>query len=311
MSDPDDSKKLGNTPDGNSLWWFLLLLIDEPKRWKGIAILTGIVTAIVAIPVLTAIYVMRPERIEIPIGYGTIILKRGNTQNALFLLSSNGRNEDTPWVETGIAVKKGDLVKITANGRIHTSIKKLIAHTQTLEIDERSWVSPKGSESKQDLSLLSKTNKRKLLPDKDGAYYGYGMLLAAIKPSTGQIKTENIAPFDKDREYIEFTANTNGELVLTVNDIWLNKEDKDIYAPPLNKEENFKYYRQIAYSEAALKGENVNYWSKETERKKIEEQHQKRLKKWELIVANNNWNVWYDDNLGAFSVSITVNPETK
>ena len=57
MSDPDASKKLGNTPDCNTLWGFLFLLITTKQGWLGI---TGIV-AIVTAAVLIAIQVMRPD----------------------------------------------------------------------------------------------------------------------------------------------------------------------------------------------------------------------------------------------------------
>jgi hypothetical protein len=60
-----------------------------------------------------------------------------------------------------------------------------------------------------------------------------------------------------------------------------------------------------------LKGEDFNSWSKAIEIQKVNEQCQKRLKDWEAIRTNNNWNAWYEDNVGFFSVSITVNPETK
>jgi hypothetical protein len=63
----------------------------------------------------------------------------------------------------------------------------------------------------------------------------------------------------------------------------------------------------LAQYDAAFKDEDFNSWSKETERQKADEQYQKRLKGWDTIVHNDNWNIWYDDNFGAFSVSITVN----
>lgn len=52
--------------------------------------------AILAVAVLGTIYFMRPEEIEISTGSGSITLKRGSTQNALFSLSPNGGNENTP-----------------------------------------------------------------------------------------------------------------------------------------------------------------------------------------------------------------------
>jgi hypothetical protein len=291
-------------PDPNTLWGFLFLLITTPRGWLGISGVAAIVTA----AVLIAIQVINPEKIEISTGSGTIALKRGSTQNALFLLSPNGEDENTPedkntpWVGTEIEVKKGDVIKITASGRVHTSLLRLTAATLTPEVDEQSWSGPEGLNRSLEPSFPHIFDKQKLLPDKDGANYGFGMLLAAVRGSKQQIKEDDIEPIGENGE---LKANIDGELVLTVNDIWLDKEDKDTYALPFN--ENFKYYQQLAYYQAALKGEDFDSWSKETKREKAEEQHQKRLKSWDAIADNNNWNVWYDNNIGAFSVSITVN----
>jgi hypothetical protein len=64
------------------------------------------------------------NRIEINTGLGTLIIKSGNTQNAIFLLNPAGE-KGTPWVGTGIKVKKGDKLKTSATGKIHLALKSL------------------------------------------------------------------------------------------------------------------------------------------------------------------------------------------
>jgi hypothetical protein len=301
---PEESNQNQHSFDetnGSTLWDFLRFLITNKQ---GQRVITGM-AAILAVAVLGTVCIMRPEKIEISTSSGTIALKRGSTQNALFLLSPNGGNKDTPWVETGIEVKKGDVIKITASGRVHTSITRLVAATWTSEVDEQSWTDPEGLKLTDNPNFPPAFDKQKLLPDKNGAFYGFGMLLAAVRDTKQQVKEDNIEPIGKDGE---FTAKTDGELVLTVNDIWLDKQDdRSTYVLPFN--EDFKYYQQLAYYQAAFKGEDFDSWSKKTNRKKAEEQYQKRLRSWDAIAnANkNNWNVWYDNNIGAFSVSITVN----
>jgi hypothetical protein len=290
-----------SAPDCNTLWGFLHFLITN-KQGQRVIIGIAVMAAILAAAVLATIYFMRPEEIEISTGSGTIALKRGATQNALFLLGPNGKDENTAWVGTGIEVKKGDVIKITASGRVHTSLLRLTATTQTPKVDEQSWTGPEGLKLADNPNFPPAFDKQKLLPDKNGAYYGFGMLLATVIDSKQQVKENDIEPIGENGE---LTAKIDGELVLTINDIWLDKEDKDTYILPFN--ENFKYYQQFAYYQAALKGEDFDSWSKETKRKKAEEQYQKRLKSWDAIKDNNNWNVWYDNNIGAFSVSITVN----
>jgi hypothetical protein len=285
--------------NGSTLWDFLRFLITNKQ---GQRVITGM-AAILAVAVLGTIYIMRPEKIEISTGSGTIALKKGSTQNTLFLLGPNGEDENTPWVGTGIEVKKGDEIKITASGRVHTSITRLVAATRTSEVDEQSWTDPEGLKLTDNPNFPSAFDKQKLLPDKNGAFYGFGMLLAAVRDTKQQVKEDDIEPIGKDGN---FMAKTDGELVLTVNDIWLDKQDdKYTYLLPFN--ENFKYYQQLAYYQAAFKGEDFDSWSEETKRKKAEEQYQKRLKSWDAIANKNNWNVWYDNNIGSFSVSITVN----
>ncbi|MEY4517537.1 MAG: hypothetical protein RLZZ499_136 [Cyanobacteriota bacterium] len=153
-----------NAPDTWS--GFLFLLITTKQGWLGI---TG-VAAILAVAVLGTIYFMRPEEIEISTNSGSITLKKGTTQNALFLLSPNGGDEETPWVETGIKVKQGDKIKITASGRVNTAIKRVVAETLNPEVDEPTWASPKGLYPSDRTIYFSALEKSKLLPPKNSAY---------------------------------------------------------------------------------------------------------------------------------------------
>jgi hypothetical protein len=292
-------------PDPTTFPELLWRLIATPRGWFGII---GVIILLGGAMWL-AIRIIPLEETKITTSSGTITLKKGSRKDTLFLLSPNGGDEDTPWVGTGIEVKKDDKIKITASGRVNTSIKRVVAETIKPEVEERTWVSPSGLDRSLDYIYFPSYKYNRILPDQKiagGAHYGFGMLLAAVQDSAGQIKTENIKPFVKNLDFIEFTAENDGELVLTVNDIWLSDDMEDIYAPPFNKD-NFKHYLQLAEFEAAFKGEDFKSWSEDTKTQKAEEQHQRRLKSWDSIVSNHNWNIWYDDNIGSFSVSISVN----
>jgi hypothetical protein len=248
------------------------------------------------------------NRIEITTAVGTIIVKKGNTQNSVFLLSPTGAYK-TPWIKTGITVKKGDKIKITASGRVHTSLKRLVAEAQNHETVDPAylpWVGPEGLPQEQEDKLQSTfpPNRRahKLLPDKNGAYYGYGMLLAGVKNSKKEILDNNIEPIGDTRE---FQIKEDGDLLLTVNDIWLNENMEDVYVLPIKS--NLEYYKSEAHFLATLIGEDYNKWPKETEEKKANEQYERRKRSWQAVVKNKAWGVWYEDNTGSFSVSITVN----
>jgi hypothetical protein len=246
------------------------------------------------------------NKIEIVTGAGTIIVKNGNTQNSVFNLSPTGGSK-TPWVKTGIKVKKGDKIKITASGRVHTSLKRLIAEAQNHAVDPAylPWVGPEGLQQEQEDKLQSTFPARrsyKVLPDKNGAYYGYGMLLAGVRNPRQEMLQENIEPIGISHD---FQTKYDGELELTVNDVWLDESMENTYIVPIKN--NFEYYKSEAHFHATLIGENFSTWSKETEKKKANEAYKKRKQSWQAVVKHRAWGVWYEDNTGSFSVSITVN----
>lgn len=272
---------------------------------KSGRVLTIILMSLIGATIATVAYITRPNQVEITTGFGKVTIRNGKTQNSVFLLSPAGEDENTPWVRTGIQIKKMDRIKITASGRVHTSLKRIVAEAQepvTITSTDSPWVSPKGLLRSQDLRLQADRNKAKFLPDENGAYYGYGMLLGAVEDNKQQVLKEDIEPIGENHE---FSAKNDGELVLTVNDIWLDEKMKNIYVLPF--ENNLDYYKNEAHFYAILKEESFNNWSKETELRKAKEVYCKRLKSWDAIVSSGNWNVLYEDNVGAFSVSITVN----
>jgi hypothetical protein len=287
----------------NILYKITTILFDEKRKS-----LTAILMAILGVVVITIAFIMRPSKIEVSTGLGTITVKDGNTQSSIFLLNPCGSGENTPWVQTGIKVKKGDKIKIAASGRVHTALKRLVAEVQnheTVDTTSLPWVGPEGLPFSSDSKLqsaLDSFNSYKVLPDKNGAHNGYGKLLAGVKNSRQEILPDSIEPIGNSREY---QIKEDGELVLTVNDIWLNEKMKDIYILPFDK--HFEYYKSEAYFHATLTGETVSNWSKEKEKEKAREEYQKRLRSWDKVVKNKSWNLWYEDNIGSFSVSITVN----
>lgn len=76
-----------------------------------------------------AISTMKPNRLEIVTQAGTIVFKNGDRQDAMALVTPCGGESD-PWIDTGIFVKKGDKIKFSASGRIHTSLKRLVKAAQ-------------------------------------------------------------------------------------------------------------------------------------------------------------------------------------
>ena len=192
--------------------------------------LIGFLIVVFAVALLIIIQVTRPN-IEITTNAGTIAIKTGSTQNAVLMLSAAGE-DNSPWVGTGITVKKDNQVKIEASGRVHTAMAKLIVIAQTDRKIEPSWVGPEGSTLDEEEEWDSQRDKYKLMPDVGGAHYGYGMLVATVRDSKGQVPKDN--NYEPVRKKSEFTAKTDGELVLALNDLLLSGDARDIYALPFN-----------------------------------------------------------------------------
>lgn len=279
--------------------WFELARYLVTTR-RGLKLI-GVLIAAITLVLLLIIHVIGADRVEITTNAGTIAIKTGSTQNAVLMLSAAGSREDRlPWTGTGIMVNKGDKVKIEASGLVHTALNKLITVAQTDRKLEPSWVDPNGSIREEERDWDDKRKEHKLMLDKDGAHYGYGMLLAAVRNDQRQV-LEKVAVGKK----YKFDVKNNGELVLAVNDLLLDTNARNIYALPL--ENNYSYYKNKVEEEDKLREENTDSFSNKTLDEKVKEEYQKRLKAWEDVVKNNNWMVWYDDNIGAFSVSVTVN----
>jgi hypothetical protein len=303
MTETDPPTKQSSEKNPFKSWLDILTFLLKEKEGRFLTIFL-----IVVLGVVMGAVALIANRIEIVTGVGTIIVKNGNKQNSVFLLSPTGGYK-TPWVNTEIKVKKGDKIKITASGRVHTSLKRLVAeaqHHETVDPAYLPWVGPEGFQQEQEDKLQSiyppPRRPYKLLPDKNGAYYGYGMLLAGARNSKKEMIQQDIEPIGIDRE---FQAKNDSELELTVNDIWLDENMVDIYVLPIKN--NYEYYKSEAHYCATLIGEDYSNWSKEIEKKKVIEQYEKRKRSWQAIVKNRAWGLWYEDNTGSFSVSITVN----
>jgi hypothetical protein len=280
-------------------WLDLARILTTTKR--GAYFLTALFIAIGSF-VLISMYILRPD-IQIVTGTGTIIIKTGNTQKAALMVSAaGGREGNLPWSGTGIMVKKNDKVKIEASGQVHTSLNKLIAIAQTDHKIVPAWVGPEGSKPSEEGDWDDARNDYKLFPDHNGAHYGYGMLIAAVRNGQHQVIPDTREPIGEKHE---FPVQADGELVLAVNDILLDSKAEKIYALP-NTPQFFQYYVRKAEEDALLKRESTD-WSETVKREKAYEQYQKRLDTWKEIFEKNNWLVWYDDNVGAFSVSVAVN----
>lgn len=315
--EPSESNSNSDTKISNPKTFpeFLWLLIATKQGWTGVSVLFGVLSLAVCITTGLVILIIPPEnKFDVETTFGRLTFTAGGKKNTVLLLSPNGGDKNTPWVRTGIKVKEKEEIKITASGRINTAMRTIVTQAIRPGIDDPTWVGPSGLKESKRFSPFKLYEQKKLQPpilSKDGKKYdrynGFGMLLATVEDCPQDVKLESIHSFpEDDNKPLEFKAEKDGELLLTVNDIWLGREQEDVYVPKFEGKENIDYYVQLAEAEATFK-EDVDSWTEEIKLKKAKEQHSKRKEDWKDIKLNGNWNVWYDDNIGAFSVSIVIN----
>ena len=229
---------------------------------------------------------------------GILTVSKDKTKSIIMTLPSNGGKNDL-WVDPGIMVSKGDEIKITASGKINLSLAGLV---KTAEKDTKlkiPWNGPDGLELADNINPNYPESVRfTTIPNKP-----FGMLIAGVKDNKlDEIKTYLIG---KERR---FEVESDGKLLLTVNDIWLSPENKHAYLPPL--EENYNFYKKnILHSihpNLEIAREKTKDWTKQDWDEKVKENYNKRELKWDKITNDKNYGLWYHDNIGSFSVNIII-----
>jgi hypothetical protein len=298
----DDSK-----PASNAKYFHDILekMWEACKSWRGVA---GFINFIVLFSLLTysVTKIIQNNETKISTANGIILISNNKSEAASLLVMPSG-SKDGPWVETGIKVTQKDKIYITASGRVHTSLKRLIKAAQSDEVPETPWVGPDGLHETEDLSPAKNRGEYKLLPDINGAYYGIGMLVAGIRTNSGQYIKEPIGSKH------EFTPAADGLLVLAINDVWLEPKSKDAYVPPLSDYPD--YYKQKALEKLCNTTDSLaepelscNKISENQLNSEMERQYKLKQKKWHHLQSSGNWGAWYTDNVGAFAVSISITP---
>lgn len=153
----------------------------------------------------------------------TVVTRRNEVTKAMVLLPANRL-----WLNTGLELKKGQSVTITASGSINLAIHRLVETAKDHKKRPRlGWIGPDGGKSyKTDLD--NARSKYLISPDPDH----YGALLACIVSADDR-------PLGKDNPYPKgikqigsrgsITAESAGTLWLVVNDVVLTEQSRDAY----------------------------------------------------------------------------------
>jgi hypothetical protein len=233
-------------------------------------ILFALVTSFLACTILLAS--KNKTKIQVTSQGATLFQVDGRDQSAVFLLPASRL-----WANTGLKVKKGDCLLIKASGRIHLAGHRLFESATQDSIPFYPWVDADGKTEVQAYQKRSQETNREshlIAPNiRPGTLLAY---LATEKQDEPDFK--NPRGNDKGRLYNignsrQIKAPSEGTFILylSVNDVFLTKEDS-------------KMYKRTTASPKGFIGTPDERWKE--------------------IEKNDYWNIWFDDNLGDFLVNI-------
>lgn len=182
------------------------------------------------------------------------------------------------WVDTGIILNADEEAHITATGSVNLSIHRTIEAAIKDKKTRLSWVGPDGGEQEPKFAI---DNLR--LPLRLMEKAGYGCLLGYIKPVAEPMpdkdnpKPSGIFKIGKNLEHIS----GSGSICLTVNDIVLKDDEAS---------------KRIYIADPSII--NEAYDDQETVKTLTD--------KWNKIIEQKYFDIWYDDNAGSFLVQISI-----
>ncbi|MDX2067500.1 MAG: hypothetical protein SFV55_03680 [Haliscomenobacter sp.] len=203
------------------------------------------------------------------------------------LVSANGSGtNETPWVNSSIHVKKHDQIIIESSGLINTAVHRLIEAAEDDVLPRTPWHGFQGYDGN---GAISRDNSREVF--KLHRRNKEAQLLISIskkdphldfrfKGEEWKYNEKNIISSTNDEKVININAIESGDLWFTINDDWIPVE---IFigsaGAPNSKEKNAK----LLYPDDSL-----------------------YIKKFEYINEKQYRNLWFDDNIGALLLKITV-----
>ncbi len=208
----------------------------------------------------------------------TIVTVDKQPSKALVLLSSGQM-----WTNTGLKLKHNQKITVGATGLVNLAIHRLVDAGNKDERPRHGWVGPDGDQLKNEKPLDRLRKSLRIEPR-----VGYGCLLAYVRPEgepdpgKENAKPDGVQVVGRNGEltYLD-SKEREGTLFLTVNEAVVsdNAESKEAYIANQNVLDQ-TYGKNIVTVEMLCK-------------------------RWDNIVKENYWEVWYDDNVGEFLVQIS------
>ena len=180
----------------------------------------------------------------------------------------------TFWLDTGFVIPAKSKARIRVSGRVHLALQYLVSDTWRNRLPRYIWNGPEGTEWIGG-DLRSNLRKELLICPRCrvGTVLAYLQTMGPPPGPSYPRPSENGLYHIGKSSVIQNSSDQDARIWLTVNDLYLWSEDleraKDAFLP-----------------------------------RKKHDKYNERLERWNAIVDNNYWRVWYDDNIGSFSVSI-------
>jgi hypothetical protein len=225
---------------------------------------------------LVALYAVALNRTDVEINFnkeGTVVVTRGNeVMRAIILLPAN-----RPWLNTGLEVKKGQKMTITASGSVNLAVHRLVEAANDHKRPRLGWLGPDGGTHPYKTDLDNARSKYLIAPDPNN----YGALLACIVP-LGDPDPGKENPRPKGIKRVgsrgSITAESTGTLWLVVNDVMLTEQSRDAYVAPQNILDEVYGPGKVTVDQ--------------------------KVKEWEAILKGRYFTAFFDDNIGEFLIHV-------
>jgi hypothetical protein len=229
-------------------------------------------------------------RIEFPGPGATLVTLNGRPDKASYLLAASDL-----WADTGLSLRPGQTLSISASGRANLAVHRLI-EAAILDVHPRhGWVGPDGNSAGTVVaeSIDFQRDDLKIIPG-----LPHGILLAFLH-AAGEVPPSKYNPRPSGSIVVVGASGSLKNDSAVPRNLWLVMNDAVLDASERSRlaylgiegredstiETTPKRTRPILISSAAREWTPLQHW---------------------LHVRNNNyWNLWYDDNVGFYQVHVT------
>lgn len=203
---------------------------------------------------------------------GTSIFLQHDQKTAHFQLAAASR-----WHYSGLILKENDEVLVKASGLVNLAFHHLVDAATEDSRPTFPWTGPEGYENKNPRPNDTLRNQFLLFQKANiGALIAYMRKHGESPPSIGVNPRPDGLCYIGKNSTLKNTGKTDVELWFCINEIALD---------PNNLLESEKAYRN-------------------TDFKVDSDAYKNETARWKAIQSNSYWDIWWDDNIGSFDISI-------